>query len=422
MKKELRTLFSNALLLSILNVSGYIFSLISFPYLIRTLGPNNFGIIIIANANIAYFRMIVEFGFTLSGTKSCSLNRDNSEELSVITFSIIQGKLFLSILGLILLVLVLCFTNLLKGKEVIMILSYLQLFPAVFITDYLFRGLEKMGAITYRNIAVNILYTIATILLIRKSDDYYFYPIITALNSLAVAVWTWVYIYKNYKIKFKIVSIRQTINTIKDSFTYFLANIASTLYSSSNVVVLGYKGLSNTVIGHYGVANNVITVIRSIFSPVADSMYPYMVAKKNFRLIKLILIIGCPLSIIGTFILYLWARPIIMLLGGKEYLDAIPIFKTMLPLIVITLPMYLLGYSTLGAMGKAEKVNLTVVYGSIIHILGLLILLGSGKLNITSVIILSIFSESSILISRIIYIYKSKVNRKIENLEKSFPL
>lgn len=418
-KSELKTLFFNTYMLFILRISGYIFPLITFPYLTRALGASTYGIIVFVNAAIAYFKMIVEFGFTLSGTRTCSLNRRYKDKLEVITFSIIQGKFILCLAGFIVLIILIYGTSLFKGKELIMLISYLQLFPAVFITDYLFRGLEKMSVITYRSIAINILYTVAIILFIKKPGDYYLIPIIYFANNFVIAIWSWLYIYKEIGIKFQIVSLAKTYRAILDSISYFMANIASTVYSASNVVVLGVAGYSDTAIGQFGVANNLITMIRSIFSPIADSLYPYMVAKKNYKLIKLILLIGCPIVILGVVALYIWAHFLIVLLSGKGYLEAIPVFKIMLPLVVITLPQYLLGYSTLGAMGKVKEVNLTVVYASVVHIIGLVVLYLSNNLNIIHVAVLTLFSESVILITRVFYISKARKDLREANTEKN---
>ena len=67
-----KLLAKNTLMLYIMQISSYIFPLISFPYLTRVLGAEKYGIVVFANSIMSYFTLFIEFGFLLSGTKICS--------------------------------------------------------------------------------------------------------------------------------------------------------------------------------------------------------------------------------------------------------------------------------------------------------------------------------------------------------------
>jgi PST family polysaccharide transporter len=357
---------------------------------------------------MVYFQLIIDFGFILSGTEKCAIFRGNKDKLSVITISIVQGKILLSLIGLGIVSFMVLSLDIFNGKELFTFLAYIPICLATFIPDFLFRGIERMSIITYRSIVSNIIYTVLLFALIKQPTDYLLIPVINFLSIMVVIVWSWYFLVKRVGIRIRLASLTSTVCALKESSGFFLSRIATATYNSSNVLVLGLCGFSNVAVGTFGVANNLTNMLRSMFSPIADSIYPYMMKNKNYKLVKNIIIIGMPVVLIGVIGLYIYADLIIRILSGNEYLAAVPIFKAMLPLVLITLPTYLLGFPVLGAMGKAKEANISVLYGSGFHVIGLLALYITGTLTFIPVVILTCFTELTILCLRIIYIAKAR--------------
>ena len=63
-----KMLLANFTYLSIIEIIGLLLPLITFPYLIRTIGAQKYGIIVFAQTIVAYLVMIVNFGFNVSAT------------------------------------------------------------------------------------------------------------------------------------------------------------------------------------------------------------------------------------------------------------------------------------------------------------------------------------------------------------------
>lgn len=405
---DVKVLFSNTLMLLFLQFSGYIIPLITFPYITRTLGPELYGLVVFMYSFMAFFQILLDFGFTLSGTLKCSLHRDEKEKLGFVTFSIIQGKFILSLVGLLLLIFILIFSKTFRGNELFAIFSYIPVFLVLFIPDFVFRGIEKISLITYSTLFSNTIYLFLIIFLIDEPSDYLLIPLILSFSTLVTIVWSWYYLIKVVNIPIKLVGINAVIHSLKESKDYFLSRIATTLYNSSNIFLLGVVGFSVASIGNYGVANNLINTIKSMLTPISDSIYPYMVRNRDFKLIWLIIFISLPIIFLCISFFYLFADFVIITLCGEKYIDAVPIFQWMLPLILIMLPTYLLGFPMLGAMGLSSKANLSVIVGAFFHVSGLILLFIFFKITILNVIILTIFTELLILFIRLYFIIKFK--------------
>ncbi len=70
-----RTLIANFGYLTLLQVAGYIFPLITIPYLAKVIGVDSFGKITFASAIIVWFQTITDWGFNYTATRDVAKNR-----------------------------------------------------------------------------------------------------------------------------------------------------------------------------------------------------------------------------------------------------------------------------------------------------------------------------------------------------------
>ena len=97
MFKNKKIIFSNFFSLSILEVSNYLFPLITLPYVVRTLGSDNYGFLAISTAITNYLLIIVGYGFNIWATKEIAQNK-NLDHRNYIFSGVIYSKFLLAIL------------------------------------------------------------------------------------------------------------------------------------------------------------------------------------------------------------------------------------------------------------------------------------------------------------------------------------
>ena len=79
-----KTLIENFGYLTLLQICNLLIPLVTYPYLINTLGKNLYGVIIYSQAIVSYLAIFVNWGFNISATKYISINREDSKKINEI--------------------------------------------------------------------------------------------------------------------------------------------------------------------------------------------------------------------------------------------------------------------------------------------------------------------------------------------------
>ncbi len=92
----------NTLFLYILTFSNYFLGLMLFPYLSRVLGVEKFGLVGFSMSFVLIFQMIVEYGFSISGTEQIAKYQSDFGKINEAVTTVTFAKIFLSIISIIL--------------------------------------------------------------------------------------------------------------------------------------------------------------------------------------------------------------------------------------------------------------------------------------------------------------------------------
>ena len=413
-----KVFFKNTVMLYILQFSTYLFSFITVPYQTRVLGPDVYSYLGVATSLMVYFQLIMDFGFILSATEEVSQFREDKARLGKIYTSVNILKIGLAALSLGILLVVCNVIPKFQGHMELYLLYFAAYVINAFLPDFLYRGLEQMTAITYRTVVVKALFTLLIFVFLKKPEDYIIVPVLLAVGTLVAVIWANLDVQLHLKIHFARITFSDLKNSAGRSAFFFLSRIASTVFTATNTVLLGASSAVNdTVTGFYSAADKLMTTGKSAISPLSDSAYPYMVKNRDFRLVKKILLIFEPIIIIGSIGIFIFADPLCGLLFGKDFITLSPpdvtyttgdVLRAMMPIAVVILPSYLLGFPTLGAMGLSKQVNYSTIFGTVLHLINMGVLYGFGLINAVTLAILMSIAETSILIFRIIVILRHR--------------
>lgn len=404
------SLVSNFFSLVILQGVNYIFPLITVPYLFRTLGIGTFGLISFATAFAQYFILLTDFGFNLYGVQVVSANRENKELRDTFFVNVLVAQLLLFLVGLAVLLIIICAFDKFYQDKWIYLLSFTTVFGSVLMPTWFFQGMEQMKYITKINIVTRTLAIILIFLFVKSDADYLLVPLFYGLGSI-VSGFIALYIANSrfdVSLLYKQCSISAIKQCLKDSSRFFISRISVSLYTVSNSFILGLS-LGNTVVGYYSVAEKLYIAIQSMYMPLNNALYPYMIKNKNIslfiKIFKVVVLLNC---IVLPICIYN-AEFIMLMIYKNVYLESVIVFKILLGVCIVTIPSILLGYPFLGVLGYSEYVNKTVVLSSLFHLGVIFILFLTNNISILTVSIQILLTELCVLLLRFKFIYTLKI-------------
>ncbi|WP_430534796.1 oligosaccharide flippase family protein [Listeria rocourtiae] len=404
-----KRLFRNTLYLYILTFSSYFFSLITVPYQTRILGPEFYGKIGFALAMMVYFRLIIDFGFILSATADVSQHREDRREVAKIYTAVMRAKMWLTACSLLVLLLICYAIPMFRHDWLLYLLTFSSVAVSAFLPDFLYRGLETMKRITVRTVIIQVFFVCMVFIFLKTPENYYFVPLFTLIGNAVALLFAVLHVSRKLQIKCVPLEKGYMKQTILKSFPFFLSRIAGTVYQTTNTFFLGLiYSPGSAKVGMYVASDRLVVTANTAFSPIADSLYPYMVKYRDFRLLRKISAIVMPPVIIGCIVLGIYANEFMAFLLGAEFYEAGSILRLLLPIIAMTPLTYMLGFPTLSPMGLAKHANISTVVSAVVQVVGVTMLFLTGIFNITTLCIVTVISQSCVLLYRARIIWKNR--------------
>jgi O-antigen/teichoic acid export membrane protein len=404
-----KSLLKNTAMLYVLTACNYIFGFITIPYLTRVLGVTTFGAVGFAQGVTAYIALVLDFGFILSATATVALAQGDVNRISRTMSAVLHAKVALCFISFVAIMLLCSYVPQFQQERTLIILFFVYAAINCFIPDFVYRGIEQMQAITYRTVAIKALFVACVFIFVKEPSDYLLVPVFYALGAIAAVVVVYFHLRKSFNIRIMSVEFAEVVKSLKASSQFFLSRIASTFYSSMNILVIGLLWPGSVALGSYSATDKAISAGRAISSPIADSLYPYMIRTKDFRKLILIAVIGFTILALFCVPCWLWADQVCIFLFGEEYEFAGVLLRLLLPLIPMSIVIYLFGFPALSPLGLANIANASVVAGAVVQVLLLLILWIAGVLSVEVICISSVLTESVVLAIRLIaFIYGLK--------------
>ena len=307
----------NFLSLTVLRGLTLIVPLITYPYLIRVLGSEVYGLVMWAWSIVNFFILFINFGFNLSVTKYVAIHKEDKKKLSEIVSTTIATKFFLFVVAfLAFLILLYTVPKMTQNKELFFWTFALTLGETMMPIWY-FQGIEKMKYTAVITSFVKIGFAILVFLIIQKQDDYLKVPILYALASMVSALFAYYLIFIRDKNSLILPKITNVLFYIKDSAALFVSSSIYLLRESLIIVFIeNYLGLSAVAL--FDIAQKFTNILLTPFHILSSVLFPHMSHAKNFSLLKKIMLYSSLFASFLFTLVYLFSSQIAILMYGGD--------------------------------------------------------------------------------------------------------
>lgn len=363
----------NFIMNAILTMSSFIFPLITFPYISRTLLPVGTGKVSFATSMISYFSMFAQLGIPTYGIRVCAKVRDNREELTRTAQELLIINLIMNVISYAALALALTYVpRLQEDRTLYVIISFTIILTSIGM-EWLYKALEQYTYITVRSIIFKLVALIAMFLLIHTPDDYVVYGGITIIAASASNIFNFINVHRY--IDLKPVGHYDLRRHIKPIGVFFAMSCATTVYLHLDNVMLGFMA-SETQVGLYDAAVKIRHVLLSVVTSLGAVLLPrvsYYVEhgqSEEFKRItnkafSFVWLIASPM----TLFFIIFAREGVLLLSGTAFEGAVVPMQIIMPTLLLVGISNLTGMQMLVPLGREQTVLYSEIAGAVVDLI-----------------------------------------------------
>jgi len=323
----------NVVSLTVVQIATYVLPLISVPVVSRIIGPGKYGIINFAAAYVVYFNLLISYSFDFTATRRIAVDPDNEENRNNVFSEVFYTQCILFIIATVAFIVLLNTLPELQGNKTVVIYSFFVCVASLFTQNWLFQAMQDLSKVAMFNIISRILFTVSILIVVRKNEDYIWQPFLIGVIQTIIAIWSFLWAYKKYKIKLAKLSFIRCFHLLWEEKIIFFSLVFVNLYTSTNTVILGLYQKPEQV-GYYTAAQRLIIIAQSVLAmPLAQAFYPFVGKAFGESREKGLVVVQklVPLIVIflglASVLMFCLGPIVIRLFYGHKFEEAIPAFE-----------------------------------------------------------------------------------------------
>ncbi len=416
MQKLKHPIFLNSIAFYLVNLSDYFISLILLPFLARTILVEGIGIMGLASILGVVCALVMEYGFSLSATREIAMkNKKNN----FIVSKVYCTKVILTIPCIIICSFSAFILPVFQKYSLIVFLTLSSSILSGFTPLWYFQGIQKVLPFAILKISLRIVTTIPVFFFVKSINDIWLVFFFQTISSFAICLISSIWIFKKVRINF--ISRDELIKSLYESWNTFSLSVIPPFCSMIVLFWLSTK-VSIESIGLLNSADRIFKALISIFGPLGQAIYPFLISQlsvnraKAIYQTKTVFYLYIVLGLIMSVMTIVFSDRFIEFYLGKDFIESsaiLKIFALSIPIIKLS---HILGRQWMLSIKLDMIVNRLIIFSSML----LLIITYTTfeKYQILSFPISLFLAELFLLISYFIYLHNKKIgfwNKMVEN-------
>lgn len=411
----------NALSLYSIQFANYVLPLITIPYLVRVLGAERFGTLAFGQGLMAYFTVMVSYGFDWSATRKISVERDKAEVVSRVAANVWAAKLLLCIVSFLSMLLLIRLVPRVHEVSTLMIVLFGGVAGSVLFPSWLYQGLERMGPISAINVSARALVVVGMFMLVHRPQDFIIYAGLSSSAGIIAGI-------AGVGVAFRIFEIRLVWPTwagiwesLREGWVLFLSTSAIVLYTAGNAFILGLMA-SDTVVGYYTAGEKVVRAFVYLFGPLSGALFPRFSRlaeesrAKALRWGKRLVWAMGGTGLLLSAATFAGASFVVRIVLGSSYLPSVSVVRILALLPFLVALSNLLGVQIMIPFGRERAVFFIVLGAGCLNVALASFLAPVWKADGMAVSVL--LAECFVSVAQFVYLWRVRLN-PLQKVERS---
>jgi polysaccharide transporter, PST family len=337
----------NALALHLVQIGNLVVPLITLPYVSRVLGSDGFGLVAFSQSLSFLLGMVIGWGFDQWASREAAVKRDDPGGLSALTAQIVGARLILSAVALGIAAVVYLTSSTTRGSPEFIAMAWLAAVATGLTPLWFFLGVERLRMPSSIALGVRVVAAALTFVLVQNSGDAWIVMALFTGSAVIGALITTGMLFR--RVNLRRPAVRPALSAIRAGTALFAGIAGLSLYTSMNVVLLGFLG-TRAEVAHFSAAERVIRAAIQLLQPITTAIYPritYLESSGNSRRALRLLLFGAgvvlSIALVGAAVMFVLAPELVRLVYGNQFADAAGVLRVMSALLPITTMAYAAG-------------------------------------------------------------------------------
>lgn len=358
--------------MSVVQGLNAVLPLLTFPYLIRVLGIEQFGLFNHALATVHFLVVFVDYGLTLTGTRDVAVFKNDHHALERLFSTKWALQFFLTLVALSLLSFLVYWMPTWQLHPRLYFLAFLLVPANVLLPTWFFQGMQNFKTLAWLTFANKLLYVVLVFGLIKEANQLELLMLLYAGCTLLAGLVGWGYLRLKMNLRFSWPGWAEVTQALQSGWAVFISSFSVTLYSSSALLFLGFFGDARSL-GVFSVIEKVLLVFRLGLSTLFSVVFPRvsqlaavdLVAMKHFlRHLQTWMLLAVISAVVLLFVTAPW---VVEIITGSRDAKTIGLLRLSLP-VPLLLSLNLPAYQTLLAAHRQKWYARVMVVGAIVGV------------------------------------------------------
>lgn len=331
-----KSLKKNAVLNIIKTAMGLIFPLISFPYVSRVLAPEGIGRVNYVRSLVQYFALFAALGINAYGMREAAKIRNDKNTFSLFVKEMFAINMISTLVSYLIFFAVIFLVPAFSDYVPLLLVSSASILFTTLGVEWAYSALEEYAYITLRSFLFQLLSLVLLFVFVRRHSDVLQYAAIGVVSSGGANLLNFMHLRKF--VSWRTVGSLHFKKHLKPIFILFSTAVAISLYTILDTTMLGFF-CGDEETGYYTAATRINSIIIGMITAVGVVLRPRLsnYAETNAGSFDSLLRLSCDcflmLTIPAAAGLCFLSEPVMLLICGEQFREAIPVMRLVTPVI-----------------------------------------------------------------------------------------